>query len=302
MVVATPIVSIPEPKRHGRSMFRSLMAPFSSSTDYFPKGSSLYGQVAIVTGATSGPGLEACRQLLSCGVAKLIMSARKEKQGEWTAEPLRTEFPASYIEVWELEMDSHESISKFANRAHDELERLDMAILTGGFLASEMALSDYKADHDMVFQLNFLHVALLGILLLGPLNEKSPEGQPGRLTVVTLAKPPKDRRKSTDKTLLKSDDYFDPKSEMFEHLMQSTLLAHFFVKELARQIPRKQVLINTVCPHGARQSRSSQAVETFSRLLFGRTLSRGASTYIDAVAVKGKESHGKLIKNCRVKK
>jgi FlaA1/EpsC-like NDP-sugar epimerase len=71
-------MSITEHKRHIRGIIRSMMARYYPPTNYPPENLKLLGKVAIVTGSASCLGLEACRQLLSSGVSKL-MPTRFEK-------------------------------------------------------------------------------------------------------------------------------------------------------------------------------------------------------------------------------
>ncbi|KAF4344999.1 retinol dehydrogenase 12 [Fusarium beomiforme] len=277
MVVAAPNMSTSQDKSQGLGIIRSLWASLSRSEDYLPKERSFYGKVAIVTGAMNGPGFETCRQLLSHGIAKVIMATRFWKEGERNTEPLRKEFPAAIIEVWEIEMDSYESITEFAIRVYDDLERLDMVILNSGFAASEVDLEEYNKEREVRFQVNYLSTALLGTLLLGALREKSPKNELGRLTLVTKA----DFHffRMIKKIFFKPNNEPEVKKQLLEYWVQNQLLGYHFVEQLASFIPSEQVLINAVCYRGPTK----------------KTLSRGSLPYIDALLVKGIESHGKYI-------
>ncbi|RGP68208.1 short-chain dehydrogenase reductase family [Fusarium sporotrichioides] len=221
-----------QPKRKGAGLLRRLASPFLPSTEYPSKYLDLTGKTALVTGTTSGLGLEACRQLLSHGVSQLIMSARTEIKGETVAEELRFQYPHADIQVWILEMESYDSVIAFTERAAVDLDRLDMVILNAGTFDPDASVSNYTG-HEKMFQVNYLSTALLARLFVPVLKVVPPEREPSRLTVVT-------------------DGHYNP-------------------------------------------SRSVGA--TYA--LVGRTLEKGAATYVDAVAVKGRESHGETISNCR---
>lgn len=91
----------------------------------------LAGQTFVLTGANSGYGLACAKLLPTLGVDRLILGVRSVDRGEVAAEPIRRAHPSCKIEVWELEMDSYESIKVFAQRCAS-LERIDAAILNAG--------------------------------------------------------------------------------------------------------------------------------------------------------------------------
>jgi NAD(P)-dependent dehydrogenase (short-subunit alcohol dehydrogenase family) len=88
--------------------------------------SDISEQIMIVTGSNTGLGLEASRHLSRLGLNKLIMAVRSPAKGEEAKRNIlaSTGKPDTSIEVWNLDMDSYESIKAFANRAA-QLPRLD---------------------------------------------------------------------------------------------------------------------------------------------------------------------------------
>jgi hypothetical protein len=69
-------------------------------------------RTVIVTGATSGIGLEAVYKFASLGASKVIIAARDTKKGESTKSSIAARLGYSdQLEVWELDMASFDSVS-----------------------------------------------------------------------------------------------------------------------------------------------------------------------------------------------
>ncbi|KAF7555010.1 hypothetical protein G7Z17_g2481 [Cylindrodendrum hubeiense] len=288
------------PKETPRTLF--LKAQFRTSPQLPPNDTNLDGKVAIVTGSTSGLGLEASHQLLSFGLSGLIMAVRSTEKGERVASQLRTQYPKANIEVWSLEMESYDSIQAFARRA-ELSSRLDIAILNAGTQIADFTIVS-TTGHEKLVQVNYLSTMLLGILLLPVLKAKSPTCSPGRLTIVssgsargaTMSKP-------EDESVLSSLDnsqHWDP----FERYPISKLLGHLFMTNLACHVSADDVIINLADPGLCKGTDLQRGAPLLLAIFFfcfkailGRTVPVGASTYIDASVVKGKESHGCNVAN-----
>jgi hypothetical protein len=87
----------------------------------------------------------------------------------------------------------------------------------------------------------------------------------------------------------------------------SKLLGHLFVINLASYVDCEDVVVNLADPglvkDTALQNFAPWLVVAFFyifKAIFGRSLPVGASTYVDAVAVKGKESHGCFVSNWKI--
>src|SRR3569833_3328191 len=79
-----------EPRKEsaGRTFLKS---QFRTKIPEFPKNKDLSGQVAIVTGSTTGIGLHCARQLLSLGLPRLFIAVRSTCKGESTASKNKTQ-------------------------------------------------------------------------------------------------------------------------------------------------------------------------------------------------------------------
>ncbi|KAH7242719.1 hypothetical protein BKA59DRAFT_442017 [Fusarium tricinctum] len=283
-----------------------LTSQFRTPTQWPPEETNLESKVAIVTGSTSGLGLEASRQLLSYGLSCLIMAVRSRDKGEQVATTFRTEFPSAEIKVWHLEMESYDSIQVLARRAESELHQLDIVILNAGVQSADLT-TIASTGHEKLIQVNYLSTMLLAILLLPVLKDKSVKGQPGRLTVVSSGTARGGILSDPGAPILASLDDASRPWKPVERYAVSKLLSHLFVTNLAQQISPDDVIINLVDPGLVRdtalQDFAPKVVVTLFyvfKAIFGRSLAAGASTYVDAVAVKDRASHGSFISNWKI--
>lgn len=273
-----------------------------------PSSTSLSGQTAIITGSNSGIGLAAVDVLLQYHVSYIILAVRSVEKGENAADPLRNKYPNARIEVWPLDMLSYESIQEFARRC-DSLPRLDKVILNAGLMIPEFVINPSTA-HETTFQVNYLSTALLAFLLLPILKSKRISDAPGRMTIVASALGVYSKFANRDvKPLIPSFDSPDGWSAAaaLERYSVSKTLVLMLLQKLCEVVDPTDVIINTVEPgfvknSGLNQhtSRPIQLAMWVVKAITGRSPKQGAWTYADAVAVKGKESHGGLVLNWAV--
>lgn len=289
----------------------------------------LAGQTALVTGGNTGLGYHACRQLLALGLGRLVVAVRSLDRGEAAAAALRREFPRAVVLVWELDLSSYDSVARFARRAAGpELAvavgggkgGLDVAVLNAGIVGATFRKNP-NTGHEEVIQVNYLSTFLLAILLLPVLNKKkkksssSPQEQqqqrPGRLTIVNsgvayYAKLPNRARTpflaSFDSA--EAEASWDP-SEWYS---ASKVLGHLFFARLAARVDPDAVVVNLVDPgfcKGTELHRDARglvaALLRVAKVLTGRSLEVGASTYVDAAVVKGEETHGCFVMDWKVR-
>ncbi|RGP73664.1 retinol dehydrogenase 12 [Fusarium longipes] len=286
-------------KSNGKGFISRLKRKFRSSTPQL----DLRGKTVLVTGTTSGLGLEACRQFLAHGVSQLIMTARTEEKGENVAESLRFRYPDADIQVWALEMESYDSINAFVERALVDLDRLDMVILNAGTLEPKTIMSR-QAGHEKMFQVNYVSTALLARLLIPLLRVVPPDDEASRLTIVTtgvyrpndyFTEPP--TFESLSRVNLLQDGNELGLNHLWTRFIQPRMFLKPYISRLASRVNPNEVIINFVVPGLVKNTQltdKSKGVSWFRRTvrathaLFGKSLKRGAATYIDAVAVKSK--------------
>jgi len=140
-----------------------------------PVTESYEGRNVIVTGATSGIGLEAAYKFAALGASKVIIAARDLNKGESTRKSIAHRLGRSdQLEVWELELSSYDSVVAFAKRA-ETLDHLDIAILNAGVQRTHRVESQHGWEEDL--QVNTLSSTLLGILLLPKLKASRASSQ-----------------------------------------------------------------------------------------------------------------------------
>ncbi|KAL6809784.1 hypothetical protein V8C40DRAFT_259101 [Trichoderma camerunense] len=276
---------------------------FFTKPRFPPQSTNLSDKVAIVTGSNTGLGFECARQLLSHKLSTLIIAVRSSAKGEAAASSLRKQFPKSNIEVWQLDMSSYGSVQAFAARLDKELSRLDIAILNAGMGRAAFGTSP-DTGHEENVQVNYLSTMLLSILLLPILKNKSPVGFPGRLTIVTsmLSITAKFAVKSEVPLLPAFDraDLFDP----LDNYPTSKLLGQLFIWKLTDVVSADDVVVNLVEPGFVKGTELQRDIGGATRIILNlfksisaRSVKVGASTYMDAAIIKGKESHGCVIMN-----
>ena len=277
---------------------------FQTKPVWAPTGTNLTGKCALVTGANQGLGLEASDQLLSLKLSHLIIAVRSTAKGEAAAKSLRAKYPKAIIDVYDLDMCSYDSIQALVARV-ELLKHLDIAILNAGVRQNKFELVT-STGHEVTYQVNYLSTVLLCIRLLPVLKQKCTTS-PGRITIIGsgLSFASKWSNRST-KPLLPSFD--DPsKFDASDRYNVSKLLCSMFLRKLADLVSADDVVVNIVDPGfvtGTNLTHDlpiviSQLFKTF-RYIAARPLDVGASTYIDAAVVKGKESHGSYIMSWKI--
>ncbi|XP_020113159.1 retinol dehydrogenase 12-like [Ananas comosus] len=137
----------------------------------------LDGTTFVVTGATSGIGLEIARQLAESG-AHVVMAVRRPKLAhdliqKWQNEKSEMGMPLN-IEVMELDLLSLDSVAKFADAWNARLAPLHVLINNAGIFAIGEPQRFSKDGYEEHLQVNHLAPALLSMLLLPSLLRGSP--------------------------------------------------------------------------------------------------------------------------------
>jgi NAD(P)-dependent dehydrogenase (short-subunit alcohol dehydrogenase family) len=120
-----------------------------------------HSRVAIVTGANSGIGLVAARELARAG-AEVIMACRDTGKAERAADQIRADVPDARLEVTALDLASLDSVREFA--AGYDRDRLDLLINNAGVMVPPKRTT---ADgFELQLGTNHLgHFALTGLVL-----------------------------------------------------------------------------------------------------------------------------------------
>ncbi|KAF5207296.1 Dehydrogenase/reductase SDR family member FEY [Thalictrum thalictroides] len=138
---------------------------------------SLNHLTCIVTGSTSGIGLQTARQLAETG-AHVVMAVRNPKAGhdlvqKWQSEWSGVGLPLN-IEVMELNLLSLDSVVRFAEAWNARLGPLHVLINNAGVFSLGEPQRFSKDGYEEHMQVNHLAPALLSVLLLPSLIRGSP--------------------------------------------------------------------------------------------------------------------------------
>lgn len=140
-------------------------------------------QTVIVTGSNAGLGFEAAHHISRLNASLLILAVRNLSKGHAAKKSILTSTgrPANSIEVWELNMDSYDSIRSFASRVNT-LPRLDAILENAGIQSPSFKM---VAGYESVITTNVIGTFLLALLILPKLRETAATFKVGpRLSIV----------------------------------------------------------------------------------------------------------------------
>ena len=135
----------------------------------------LSGQVALVTGASSGLGYRFAKVLAKCG-AKVAISARRVEKLEALAEEIRND--GGECTVVPIDMVDRESIRAAVQSVENELGTIDTLINNAGIPDAQWAIKQSDELIDNVIGTNLTGPYLLSIEVAKRLIEKN---MPGRM-------------------------------------------------------------------------------------------------------------------------
>lgn len=141
---------------------RQLQTPFHTAfgpavtAEEVARGVDLTGQVALVTGGSSGLGLETVRVMAACGASICVpaidpIAARAALKG------------IDGVEVWPVDLIDHVSIKTFATAFLERRSRLDLLVLNAGVMARPLFRDDDGREGH--FSINYLGQFRLTVLL-----------------------------------------------------------------------------------------------------------------------------------------
>ncbi|MCJ1377222.1 hypothetical protein MMC17_000314 [Xylographa soralifera] len=260
-----------------------------------PPTIDLSGYTVLVTGCNVGIGLEATRQIMGLKASRVIMAVRTMSKGESAKADLLRSNPGCMVEVWELNMDSFDSVLAFGRRAQS-LDRLDMVLLNAGLSKIEFTTSA-DTGHETTVQVNHLATALLSLLLLSPLRATAAKyNKPSRMTItsseVHMWTPFKEQSAPNILQRLDEKSAFPKPPDRYN---VSKLLNVLWTRELASKIKAKDIVINTVNPglcHSSLHRDDNSAGLKYFKKIFARTTEEGGRIIVDAAAVESAKTHG----------
>ncbi|XP_059441210.1 short-chain dehydrogenase TIC 32, chloroplastic-like [Corylus avellana] len=156
-----------------------------STAEEVTQGIDGTGLTAIVTGSSSGIGVETTRVLALRGV-HVIMAVRNMDAGRNVKEQILKEIPNAKIDVMQLDLSSMGSVRKFASEYNESGLPLNLLINNAGVMASPFMLS--QDNIELQFATNHLGMwghFLLTNLLLDTMKKTARESnKEGRIVIV----------------------------------------------------------------------------------------------------------------------
>lgn len=270
------------------------------------------GQTTIVTGASSGIGLEIARQLLVFGISRLVLAVRNPEKGEvvkkslLSDEAVRAVNPNALVEVMQLDIEKYESVAEFATAFTSRFDALHLLMLNAASLDFERKIA--KSGHEKTIQVIYLSNVLLNLKLL-PILEATAD-KTGKPSQVTWTGSRSYRKTSLESELpLKATEsvlkHFDEEDTLplFTRYADSKLLCFLFTRELALRYDSKKVIVNSFCPNTVKTGMAS-AMPFYVRIpaaimmsVKGRPVEEAGRVALHAALNAGSDTHGKLLEN-----
>uniref|UniRef100_A0A251VAH6 Putative glucose/ribitol dehydrogenase n=1 Tax=Helianthus annuus TaxID=4232 RepID=A0A251VAH6_HELAN len=238
-----------------------------------------HGLTAIITGPTSGIGLETARVLALRGV-HVVMAARNVESATKCKENIIKGCPNATIDVMELDVSSLESVRNFANEYISKGLPLNILICNAGVMALPFTLT--KDGIESQFATNYLgHFHLTNLLLDTMKNTAKNCGKEGRIVIVSS-----ELYTVTYKEGIMFDKLNDKKSyQSYYAYGQSKLANILHANELARRLKEEgaDITVNSLHP-GVIATNLSRHSSCMSVCVFGiarhfqKNIPQGAST------------------------
>jgi NAD(P)-dependent dehydrogenase (short-subunit alcohol dehydrogenase family) len=259
------------------------------------------GRNIIVTGATSGIGVEAAFKFAQMGAAKVIIAARDMEKGQATKSALEKRLGRrDQLEVWELDMMSYDSVEAFASRAN-ELDHLDIAVLNAGTRRVKFIQSEYGWEEDL--QVNTLSTTLLAILLLPKLKES--KQHTGRIPILEFVNSGLHQNAVAPLEVRQKPSVLDHYNKKENHregnqYKFSKVFLMYATKKLADEVSSGDVIITSICPGWVNTNLGRDhffpgvhLLAFFFTLLFMRSPAVAANTVLSGTT-QGESVHGRF--------
>jgi NAD(P)-dependent dehydrogenase (short-subunit alcohol dehydrogenase family) len=278
---------------------------------------SLAGRTGIIVGATVGLGQSAAEQLLARGLTHLIIGARSLSRGEAAKARIQSANPQATIEIWEIDLESYASTIAFCRRA-EELKRIDFAILSAALATAQHKVAK-ETGHEQSMQINVWSTCLAAFLLTPLIAEKHKanlalykDGFVPKVTIISSdvhlwAKAPLNVKTGPVLAHFDNPKNFDPNERYQETKLFEILFHQYFVREVLPKGTDYPVVINSLSPGLCTDTdliREATGLALLHyqllRALLAWKVDVGARTYIDAVALRGKEGQGKYYSGAKL--
>ncbi|GAA3803882.1 SDR family oxidoreductase [Streptomyces coacervatus] len=195
---------------------------------------SSQNRICLVTGASSGIGLETARGLAARGAAVGLV-CRSPARGQAALRTLSEEFPAARLTLFQADLSSQTEIRRLAEDVREQLPGLNVLINNAGTI--EKAHRTSPDGIELQFATNYLSLFLLTSLLAETLTANAPA------RVVNVASGIHGRAR------MDWDDLVSPRSyDAFQAYARSKFAVVAHSKSAARRLADSGVTVNSVEP------------------------------------------------------
>ncbi|EGR32319.1 short chain dehydrogenase reductase family protein, putative [Ichthyophthirius multifiliis] len=180
-------------------------------------------KVVIITGASSGIGLETARYLAAMG-ATIIFACRNRDKTLYLIDEIKKETNNEKLEYIPLDLTSIEQINYFCLLFKKRFNQLDILINNAGIMCSKYMQS--QDGLELTYSVNFLGHFTLTYQLLDLIRKNS------RCRIINVSSVAHSKCDELDISRINDIDYFDS----FQAYWRSKLAIILFTKELQRKL------------------------------------------------------------------
>lgn len=202
------------------------MATVNWTKDNIP---SQQGKTILITGATSGIGLETAKVLSEKG-AKIILPVRNLEKGKHAEQEIKQRFKSADVTLMKLDISDLDSVRLFADEFLKKYSKLDLLLNNAGIMWTPQRKTT-KQDQELQFATNHLgHFLLTGLLM--PLLKSTPNS---RVISQSSVLHKKGQGQNFEPTIYFDDLNFSKSYDTKKAYAQSKLANLLFIYELDRR-------------------------------------------------------------------
>ncbi|PBK94492.1 short-chain dehydrogenase [Armillaria gallica] len=212
----------------------------------------LSGKTLVLIGANAGLGFEAAKHFARMNPARLVLTARDEAKGKQALAQIENDTGYSKAELWIIDLANFNSVVAFADRAEQELDRLDILVENAGVAAWEY---EQVEGWEKTIHTNNLGPGLLAIRMIPKMLETARKHSVNPRLVVVASDvhywTTIERDVVASPTILAklSDKEYCTKEAMDHRYHDSKLLNVLFARALQHHVPSSPAItVNSVCP------------------------------------------------------
>ncbi|KAK0215222.1 hypothetical protein EDD85DRAFT_1030002 [Armillaria nabsnona] len=212
----------------------------------------LSGKTLVLIGASAGLGFEAAKHFARMNPARLVLTARHEAKGKKALAQIQADTGYSKAELWIIDLANFNSVVAFADRADQELDRLDILIENAGIATWEYEQAE---GWEKTIHTNNLGPGLLAIRMIPKMLETARKHSVNPRLVVVASDV--HYRTTIEKDIIASpsilaklsDKEYCTKEVMDHRYSDSKLLNVLFARALQHHVPSSPAItVNSVSP------------------------------------------------------